>query len=115
MQRLIQCAEPPRTGWTTAPAGSNNERMRRRRYDVFAKATTARYAVLQDMQRTVIECQQIPAGSDLYASLATIIERLAGEGWKPEGAPDFGFVFLSRGGERRLLALTEGAFRILIS
>jgi hypothetical protein len=81
--------------------------MRRTRHDPFAKATTMRYVVTWDMQRTVIECQQIPGGSDLRAALAAVLERLVSEGWRPEGLPDFGFVFLSRGGERRLLALTE--------
>jgi hypothetical protein len=39
--------------------------------------------------------------------MTAAIERLIKEGWQPERTPDFGFVFLSRSGIRRLLILTE--------
>jgi hypothetical protein len=81
--------------------------MRRTRHDVFAKASTTRYVVLWDMHRTVIECQRIAAGADLRACVTAAIEQYRVHGWQPEGPTDFGFVFLSRGNDRRLLALTE--------
>jgi hypothetical protein len=34
------------------------------------------------------------------------IERFAGEGWEAEATPEYGFVFIRRAGERRLLMLT---------
>jgi hypothetical protein len=38
--------------------------------------------------------------------MAATIERLAGEGWQAEATPEYGFVFIRREGERRLLTLT---------
>jgi hypothetical protein len=35
------------------------------------------------------------------------IDRLASEGWQAEGTAEYGFVFICREGERRLLRLTE--------
>jgi hypothetical protein len=81
--------------------------MRRTRHDVFARARQTRYIVIWDMLWRLIDYTEIPPGFDLRASLARAIERHGAEGWQPEGAPDHGFVFLSRGGERRLLLLTE--------
>jgi hypothetical protein len=81
--------------------------MRRTRHDVFAARSQPHYVVLWDLQWRVVECALIAAGGDLRQSLASAIERMQADGWRPEGAPDYGFVFLSRGCERRLLALTE--------
>jgi hypothetical protein len=39
--------------------------------------------------------------------MASTIERLAAEGWQAEATPKYGFVFLRREAERRLLSLTE--------
>jgi hypothetical protein len=38
--------------------------------------------------------------------MAATIERLAGDGWQAEGGAEYGFVFIRRKGERRLLMLT---------
>jgi hypothetical protein len=38
--------------------------------------------------------------------MAATIERLSGDGWQPEAAPEYGFVFIRREAERRLLMLT---------
>jgi hypothetical protein len=38
--------------------------------------------------------------------MAATIERLAGEGWQPEATPEYGFVFIRSGTDRRLLMLT---------
>jgi hypothetical protein len=38
--------------------------------------------------------------------MTAAIERLAADGWQPEDQPRFGFVFIRRGDERRLLSLT---------
>jgi hypothetical protein len=39
--------------------------------------------------------------------MAAAIDRLAGDGWQAEGSAKYGFVFVRRGTERRLLTLTE--------
>lgn len=38
--------------------------------------------------------------------MAATIARLEGEGWQAEATPAYGFVFVRREGERRLLSLT---------
>jgi len=39
--------------------------------------------------------------------MAAAIDRLASEGWQAEGSAEYGFVFIRRGDDRRLLMLTE--------
>jgi hypothetical protein len=43
---------------------------------------------------------------DLRAATTAAIERLAGDGWQPEGGAEYGSVFVRRGNDRRLLMLT---------
>jgi hypothetical protein len=38
--------------------------------------------------------------------MAATLDRLSAEGWQAEATPEYGFVFLRRGNERRLLMLT---------
>jgi hypothetical protein len=38
--------------------------------------------------------------------MAAAIERLEAEGWQAEGSAEYGFAFIRRAGERRLLTLT---------
>jgi hypothetical protein len=38
--------------------------------------------------------------------MAAAIERRAGEGWQAEATPEYGFVFIRRETDRRLLMLT---------
>ena len=44
--------------------------------------------------------------TDLSIAMAAAIERLEGEGWQVEGSAEYGFVFIRRETERRLLMLT---------
>jgi len=81
--------------------------MVRYRHDVYAKSETPRYCVIFDLQWHIIECQRLEPSTDVRNAMTSAIERLTSEGWQPESAPNFGFVFLSRNGNRRLLILTE--------
>jgi hypothetical protein len=81
--------------------------MARYNHSVYARANTARYVVLFDLQWKIIECTRLEAAADLAKSMTASLQRLTEEGWQPEGAPRFGFVFLNRNGLRRLLILTE--------
>ena len=45
--------------------------------------------------------------ADLSVAMAAAIERLEGEGWQSEGSAEYGFVFIRRAGDRRLLMLTQ--------
>jgi hypothetical protein len=81
--------------------------MRRTRHDIYAKARTLRYIVLWDIHWHVIECQRLEPGSDLRGAMAITSARLMADGWQIESDMAHGFVFVNRGGERRLLMLTE--------
>ena len=80
--------------------------MARYRFIAYGKATTPRYLVVWDLAWELIDCRSLPPASDLGAAMTAAIARLAGDGWEPEGETDYGFVFIRRGRERRLLMLT---------
>jgi hypothetical protein len=81
--------------------------MGRYRFTAYKNDSQPRYVVLYDMQHQVIEVQRLEPASDLSGAMAATIERLSGEGWQAEGTLEYGFVFIRRAGERRLLMLTE--------
>ena len=76
-------------------------------HDVYATAKTPRYLVVFDLQWKIIECRRLEPCCDLAKSMTTTLRRFTEEGWQPESTPRFGFVFLERQGNRRLLILTE--------
>jgi hypothetical protein len=83
-----------------------NCRMARYQFPAFNTATTSRYVVVWDLHWHVLECQRLEPAADLSGAMATAIERLAGEGWEAEATPEYGFVFVRNGTDRRLLMLT---------
>jgi hypothetical protein len=80
--------------------------MRRTRHDPYARSSQPAYIVIRDMQHHIIECQRMGRAADLSGAMAATIERLASDGWQAEGNAKYGFVFVRREGERRLLSLT---------
>jgi hypothetical protein len=54
----------------------------------------------------VIESYRLEPAADLYGAITAAIERLAAEGWQIDAEPRFGFTFIRRDTERRLLMLT---------
>jgi hypothetical protein len=80
--------------------------MGRYTFPAFARATTGRYLVVWDLQWRLIECQRLEPAADLSGAMAATIARLSGEGSQAEATPEYGFVFIRRGSERRLLMLT---------
>lgn len=81
--------------------------MVRYHHEIYAGATTPRYVVLFDLQWKIIECERLEPCADLRAAMTAATQRLTAQGWQAEGLPVFGFVFLSRDGDRRLLILSE--------
>jgi hypothetical protein len=81
--------------------------MARYHHNVYTKGNTPRYCVIFDLQWQIIEWQRLEPSTDLRNAMTTIVDRLTKEGWQPEGASDYGFVFLNCNGTRRLLILTE--------
>jgi hypothetical protein len=80
--------------------------MGRYRHKVYEKSTTPRWVAVFGLQWQVIKSHRLEPAADLGAAMAAAIKRLAGEGWLAEAEPRFGFVFIRREGERRLLTLT---------
>ncbi len=80
--------------------------MGRYTFPAYNRASTPRYVVLWDLHWHVLECQCLEPAADLSGAMAATIERLADEGWQAEGGAEYGFVFIRRETERRLLALT---------
>jgi len=81
--------------------------MRRTRHDPYARSAQPAYIVIRNMQHHVIDVQRLEAAADLAGAMAAAIERLSDEGWQAEGGAKYGFVFIRREAERRLLMLTE--------
>jgi hypothetical protein len=90
-----------------AAISDENPTMGRYHHKVFAQASTPRYCVVFGLQWQVLECVKLAASADLSAAMRAAIDRLGKQGWLPESSHEFGFVFIRRGDERRLLILTE--------
>jgi hypothetical protein len=80
--------------------------MGRYTFPAFNKTPTPRYIVLWDLHWHVLEVQRLEPAADLASAMAAAIERLKGEGWRAEGGVEYGFVFIRRGADRRLVMLT---------
>ncbi len=80
--------------------------MGRYTFPAFNKTPAPRYVVVWDLQWTLIECQRLEPAADLSGAVAATIKRLADEGWQTEATPEYGFAFIRRETERRLLMLT---------
>jgi hypothetical protein len=80
--------------------------MGRYTFPAYNKAPTPRYVVLWDLHWHALDCHCLEPAADLSVAMAAAIERLEAEGWQAEGGAEYGFVFIRRGGDRRLLMLT---------
>jgi hypothetical protein len=80
--------------------------MGRYTFPAYNKSRTPSYVVVWDLQWHVLECQRLEPAADLSGAMEATIERFEGEGWQAEGSAEYGFVFIRRGKERRLLTLT---------
>jgi hypothetical protein len=80
--------------------------MARYAFPAFNTATTPRYVVVWDLQWQVLACQRLEPAADLAGAMTAAIERLEADGWQAEATPEYGFVLIRRGTDRRLLMLT---------
>jgi hypothetical protein len=80
--------------------------MSRYTFPAFNRVPTPRYVVLWDLHWNTLEVERLEPASDLSGAMTVAIERLKGEGWEVEATPQYGFVFIRRESERRLLMLT---------
>lgn len=80
--------------------------MGRYRHKVYEKAITPRWVAVFGLQWQVIESHRLEPATDLGGAMLAAVHRLASEGWEIEAEPRYGFAFIRREGERRLLMLT---------
>ncbi len=80
--------------------------MSRHHPDPFDKSKTPRYLIVWDLQWQIVECVVLESGTDLIAAFDRMLGRLAADDWISEAPAAFGFAFLHRNRERRLLTLT---------
>jgi hypothetical protein len=72
----------------------------------YQKASTPRYIVVFGLQWQIIDSQRIEPNADLLTAMTSAMQQLATDGWEAEGDARFGFVFIRRLDERRMLMLT---------
>jgi len=77
--------------------------MRRHRCDPLADTGRPHWLTVSDMHRTLIGCEALPAGTDLREILRDALVQYAAEGWQAENDGAYGFAFIGRGSERRLV------------
>jgi hypothetical protein len=61
---------------------------------------------VQSARRFTITSQPQEPATDLYGALAALLEQLRAEGWQAECEPEYGFTFIHRGADRRLVMVT---------
>jgi hypothetical protein len=93
--------------WTASTALAKVCRIGRYRHQVYANDKQRRWVTVFGLHWQVIETHRLEPAADLYGAITTAIERLAAEGWQIEAEPRFGFAFIRRDGERRLLTITS--------
>jgi hypothetical protein len=81
--------------------------MGRYKFIAYNRSATPRYIVVWSLQWQIIDCQRIEPHCDLSAAMARTLHQLETQGWAPEGDIPYGFAFIRRQGERRLLMLTS--------
>jgi hypothetical protein len=84
----------------------DNRPMARYHYNVYANDIMPRWVAVFGPQWQLIESHRLEPAADLYGAMTAAIARLAVEGWQVESEPHFGFTFIRRDTERRLLMLT---------
>jgi hypothetical protein len=80
--------------------------MGRYKFIAYQKASTPRYIVVYGLQWQIIDSHRIEPHTDLFTAMTSAMQQLAMQGWEAESDAPYGFVFIRRLGERRLLTLT---------
>jgi hypothetical protein len=83
-----------------------NSAMGRYRFTAYVNDGNPRFVVIWDLQWKPLQCQRLAPNANLRLAMTAAIDAQAAQGWQVEGSVEYGFVFIRRGGERRLLMLT---------
>lgn len=81
-------------------------RMTRNRYAGFFDEHNRGFLVAFDLHWRVIETRRIDPAVGVSRALELFINRFETDGWRSEGEPTYGFVFMKRGLERILVEAT---------
>lgn len=65
----------------------------------------AHWLTVSDNSRRLLQCQQLPAGTDSQQALREEAARWTDRGWQIDGDMNYGFCFIQLGAERRLIKL----------
>ena len=101
-----------RPGPVSLPSGYNfcytNEEstVRRQRFDPLAGTARPHWLTVADMHQKLIAYEALPAWADLRDVLRAALAQYAAEGWEIENDGAYGFAFIVRQAERRLVNLT---------
>ena len=79
--------------------------MSRRLCDPLTDTRRPHWLTVSDLHRDLITCQALAAGVDLREVLREALTQCAAEGWEAENDGAYGFAFIARGSERRLINL----------
>jgi hypothetical protein len=80
--------------------------MRRHHFDPLADTRRPHWLTVSDLHRNLIACEALPAGADLREVLRETLTQCEAKGWQAENDGAYGFAFIARGSERRLVNLT---------
>jgi hypothetical protein len=80
--------------------------MRRNRPVPLSDSRRPHWLTVSDPHRNLITCTVVPEGTDLRATMRDALTAQAAAGWQPENDSAYGFVFIAKGSERRLINLT---------
>jgi hypothetical protein len=80
--------------------------MGRYKFTAYLNDGNPRYLVIWDLQWKPLQCERLEPAADLRGAMAAAMEAQIAQGWRIEGTAEYGFVFMCRGGERRLVMLT---------
>jgi hypothetical protein len=81
--------------------------MGRYKFIAYGRSGAPRYIVVWSLQWQIIGCQRVEPHSDLSAAMSKTLHELEAQGWQAEGDIPYGFAFIRRQGERRLLMITS--------
>jgi hypothetical protein len=83
-----------------------NPAMGRYRFIAYVNDGNPRYVVMWDLQWKPLQTQRLEPNANLRVAMTAAIDAQVAQGWQAEGSAEYGFVFMRRDGERRLLMLT---------
>jgi hypothetical protein len=89
-----------------APPVTIPKAMRRRVCDPLAETHRPHWLTVSDMYQNLVACEALPVGADLRRALTATLMQCEAGGWQAESGGAYGFTFIARGLERRLVNLT---------